>query len=632
MASGNYVRSLAERYNPYKFISSGPGHESIPPEQGPIAPNNRSRIELLAAPTVGFIESTQDSNMPVEGPLSVNVYEGYLDGALGSDTSPGGPQCFITKIKIQIFSDEGAEPRFMVYESQPTGTFVETLVNSPNGQGEVSKFIYNAIPGQAPPNEVQWSGNLTTPSQYIGKRGIYTFYIPDGILKGNTNYYWRVLPEEKEVYVSYHDHLHWFHYDRTYEVTKWGKTFSFKNWTATQYFKTVDLAYYADAVMVIAPIDKSYSTIQEAPELEITKLPEEGGTVKIYWDGGHNAKEVTFDSNPIVPELPFGPTELSNLTTDGLQLTIIRPTTIIMKVKNDYKSGDKTTGGGFTISKTISLEGTPTYNLPWGSTDTISLNSEALSGKVIPNVVTSGSKYTINLYTEYMKTAGAYLYYPLQTPIGTPNQSDYENTEIILSMNQVVPHLLKSDADDFPDADDVPVNIVIVPPPSRNLPPYSIISGAYGVAGMGKDNIYRKKLIGYFNLLTLLPPPTPDIPPPEKILAITRLNPNSGPIGTIVNIIGTKFGATQGTGSVQFYTGMSDVGIGQGAPIPSLINSIITLWSDTVIVTSVPDGSEIDSPGIIFVTTGDGSTVPVITTDSNGNWEMPEYAKFTVTN
>jgi hypothetical protein len=381
--------------------------------------------------------------------------------------------------------------------------------------------------------------------------------------------------------------------------------------------------------MVIAPIDKSYSIIQEAPELEITKLPEEGGTVKIYWNGGHNAKEVTFDSNPIVPELPSGLTELSNLAA-GLQLTIIRPTTIIMKVKNDYKSGDKTTGGGFTISKTISLEGTPTYNLPWVTPTPISLNSAELSGKNIPNVVTSGSKYTINLYTEYMKTAGAYLYYPLAVPIGVEGQSDYENTERILSMNQVEPHLLTSVADDFPDADDVPVNIVIVPP-SRNLPPYSIISGAYGVAGMGKDNIYRKKLIGYFNLLTLLPPPPPPDIPPEEILAITRLNPNFGPIGTSVDIIGTKFGAVQGTGKVQFLTGMSTAGMGT-AEFPYLIESIITSWSDRLIVTSVPDGSEIGSPGFIFITTDGGYTVPVITTGSIGEWVMPSTDTiFTVT-
>jgi hypothetical protein len=76
------------------------------------------------------------------------------------------------------------------------------------------------------------------------------------------------------------------------------------------------------------------------------------------------------------------------------------------------------------------------------------------------------------------------------------------------------------------------------------------------------------------NFTVPLPPPT-----------IANLNPTSGPVGTLVTVTGTNFGATQGTSTVKF-NGTT------GAP---------TNWSATNIVVAVPSGA---TTGNVAVTVG----------------------------
>lgn len=70
-----------------------------------------------------------------------------------------------------------------------------------------------------------------------------------------------------------------------------------------------------------------------------------------------------------------------------------------------------------------------------------------------------------------------------------------------------------------------------------------------------------------------------------KAVAVNSISPTNGPIGSQVQINGTGFGATQGTGSVV---------------IGSLTASVVS-WSDTAITATVPNG---DSSGSVTVTAG----------------------------
>ena len=70
-----------------------------------------------------------------------------------------------------------------------------------------------------------------------------------------------------------------------------------------------------------------------------------------------------------------------------------------------------------------------------------------------------------------------------------------------------------------------------------------------------------------------------------KAVAVNSISPTNGPIGSLVQINGTGFGATQGTGSVV---------------IGSLTASVVS-WSDTAITATVPNG---DSSGSVTVTAG----------------------------
>jgi hypothetical protein len=69
------------------------------------------------------------------------------------------------------------------------------------------------------------------------------------------------------------------------------------------------------------------------------------------------------------------------------------------------------------------------------------------------------------------------------------------------------------------------------------------------------------------------------------VASINQLSPNVGPVGTVVTITGTGFGATQGASTLIF----------NGVTVP------VSLWSDTTIKTSVPSGA---STGSVVVALG----------------------------
>jgi hypothetical protein len=101
----------------------------------------------------------------------------------------------------------------------------------------------------------------------------------------------------------------------------------------------------------------------------------------------------------------------------------------------------------------------------------------------------------------------------------------------------------------------------------------------------------------------IVKPPT--TPPPTPGPNITQLIPTSGAVGSVVNIIGTNFGAVQGSSTIRF-----------GA-----ISGTATSWSGTLITTTVPIGAVtggvfvrvngIDSAGAIFAVTGLPTSCPV---------------------
>ncbi|MFS8158785.1 MAG: IPT/TIG domain-containing protein [Candidatus Roizmanbacteria bacterium] len=75
-----------------------------------------------------------------------------------------------------------------------------------------------------------------------------------------------------------------------------------------------------------------------------------------------------------------------------------------------------------------------------------------------------------------------------------------------------------------------------------------------------------------------------------QVRFLTKTNPTcgtiapvSGPIGTVVTITGTNFGATQGTSTIKFGT----------------INGVVTSWSTTQIKVKVPTGL---APGVVTIT------------------------------
>jgi len=89
--------------------------------------------------------------------------------------------------------------------------------------------------------------------------------------------------------------------------------------------------------------------------------------------------------------------------------------------------------------------------------------------------------------------------------------------------------------------------------------------------------------------------------------SITSMTPTSGSAGTgtHVTIAGTGFGATQGTGSVEFYYNGSKT-----------ITAPITSWSNTSIDCTIPTGLVDGYPA----SAGSG---PVKVIDNNGNWNAP---------
>jgi hypothetical protein len=103
---------------------------------------------------------------------------------------------------------------------------------------------------------------------------------------------------------------------------------------------------------------------------------------------------------------------------------------------------------------------------------------------------------------------------------------------------------------------------------------------------------YLANLIGYLNL------PAP---------YITKLTPNSGPIGTTVVISGGNFGATQSGGSVKF----------NGTLVTSILN-----WSNNSITVVVPAGTTTGnvvvtanaelSNGVLFTVTASPASVPTL--------------------
>jgi len=81
----------------------------------------------------------------------------------------------------------------------------------------------------------------------------------------------------------------------------------------------------------------------------------------------------------------------------------------------------------------------------------------------------------------------------------------------------------------------------------------------------------------------------------------TPLSPNSGPVGTSVNITGSRFGATQGTSTVKF-TG---------------VTAAVVSWNDTSVVAYAPSGVAI-GPGAVVVTVAGGTSNSVNFTTTPG--------------
>jgi hypothetical protein len=98
-------------------------------------------------------------------------------------------------------------------------------------------------------------------------------------------------------------------------------------------------------------------------------------------------------------------------------------------------------------------------------------------------------------------------------------------------------------------------------------------------------------------------PFTVSIPPPPRV---TRLTPSFGPVGTPVTIVGTSFGAAQGSSLVRF----------------NGVFAAPTSWSDTQITVPVPPGAS-TGPVLVWVgTTGDMDKTFVVTTAAT----CPAYA------